>query len=163
MTKQDEVRVVLISSISAIFVGFISSLITGVFLTRSNEIIAEKDVKVINAQNTQKNLEVLQSKAESYIDSVMDLVIYLQAGKQIDANEVKKLSLSVQKNGFKLMVYAGPELASKSIELSNNLQQFVNLSASKPLDEKMKELQISAVDWYKAYFIEMSKYNYQAT
>ncbi|WP_417357748.1 hypothetical protein [Gallaecimonas pentaromativorans] len=162
MATKDEVRIVLISSVSAILVGLMSSLITGMFLTKSNNIIAEKDVKIINAQNTQKNLEMVQSKAEVYIDSVMDLIIYLQSGQDFDVAVAKQLSMQVQKNGFKLMVYVGPELAGKSIDLSVKLQNSFDFTDGRPLSDKMKELQQSAAEWYKAYFTEMTKYNYQS-
>lgn len=71
MESKSDIRVVLISSAAAVVVGLMSALVTGMFLIKSNTIMAEKDIKVINAQNTQKNLEIIKTKAENYIDSVM--------------------------------------------------------------------------------------------
>lgn len=162
MESKSEIRVVLISSAAAVVVGLMTSLVTGMFLTKSNSIIAEKDIKVINAQNTQKNLEIIKVKAENYIDSVMDLVIYLQMHDTFEVNRANKLALQAQKNGFKLMVHVGPQLAHKSVDLSLKLQTSIDVNDNRPLDEKISELTMSAAEWYKAYFVEISSYNYQS-
>lgn len=162
MLHKTEIRVVLISSAAAVLIGLMSSLVTGYFLTKSNEIIADKDIALINAQNSQKYLEVVKQKAEVYIDSVMDFYVYIQMNDKYEVNRAKKLALVAQKNGFKLMIYVSPELASKSINLSLKLQAGVDYTDDRPMEVKMKELTQSAADWYRAYFIEVSTYNYQA-
>lgn len=162
MESKSDIRVVLISSAAAVVVGLMSALVTGMFLIKSNTIMAEKDIKVINAQNTQKNLEIIKTKAENYIDSVMDLVIYLQIHDTFEVNRANELALRAQKNGFKLMVHVGPQLAKNSVDLSLKLQASIDVNDSRPLGVKINEVTMSAAEWYKAYFVEIYTYNYQS-
>lgn len=60
------------------------------------------------------------------------------------------------------MVHVGPQLAKNSVDLSLKLQASIDVNDSRPLGVKINEVTMSAAEWYKAYFVEISTYNYQS-
>ncbi|HCM1038983.1 TPA: hypothetical protein N2810_004479 [Vibrio parahaemolyticus] len=147
------IKLALISGAFAV----LGSSVTGLLLVYSNQVIAEKDIRIKTSEIVQINHDVLREKSEVFMNGVYDFFLVLYNNPHASKLEIDKAILELQKKAMALSIYSSPELGKASRELVLELSTFPH---STTIAEDTADKVVSAFDeWHKQFYIETSNYS----
>ncbi|HCH2593837.1 TPA: hypothetical protein NKS49_004733 [Vibrio parahaemolyticus] len=147
------IKIAIISGVFAI----LGSGVTGYFVVKSNQIIAQKDVKIQTSEFIQSNHVILRKKAEEFVIGVYDYFQVINDAPNAEAKEIRKAGIELQKKAVTLSIYSGHGLGQASIALASTLAAFPD---STEAPEKVADKVVNDLTaWYNQFYVETSSYN----